>query len=175
MNSLTISRFKIIEKCDALDKVFPIQVFATDLDEEALTIGRAGTYSANLVADISPERLQRVFVQQDGGYQVTKELRETVTFASPNVITDPPFSRLDLISCRNLLIYLEDRLQDKIIGYSHLRFSKAGIFFSVGQKTLTSSPIYSNRSTKNHPKYPKRNVIILVAAGRADHHDINEG
>lgn len=118
-----------IEKLDEANKHCPIQIFASDLDDKALAIGRTGTYPANLVADLSPERLQRFFIKQDGGYQVSKELRETVTFASQNVITDPPFSKLDLISCRNLLIYLDSKLQDKIIGYFHFALQEGGYLF----------------------------------------------
>tara|TARA_R110001599_G_C12274642_1_gene661983 strand:- start:2290 stop:6324 length:4035 start_codon:yes stop_codon:yes gene_type:complete len=119
----------LIEKLDAANKRCPIQIFATDLDEPALTIGRTGIYSAGLLAEMSPERLDRFFIKNDGSYRVNKELRESVTFASQNVITDPPFSKLDLVSCRNLLIYLDGNLQDKIIGYFHFALREEGFLF----------------------------------------------
>lgn len=136
----------LLEQCKAADKQCPIQVFATDLDESALAIGRIGIYPANLVAEISPQRLENFFHKQDGTYSVTKKLREVVTFASQNLITDPPFSRLDLISCRNLMIYLEGHLQDKIIHYFHFALNDNGYLFlgrseSINQNAGLFEPI----------------------------------
>lgn len=127
----------IIEQCEAAHKDCAIQIFATDIDDQALAVGRAGIYPANLVTDITPERLRRFFIRQDGAYQVTKKMRETVTFASQNLIMDPPFSRLDLISCRNLLIYLEAHLQDKIIGNFNFALNEGGYLF-LGRSESTN-------------------------------------
>jgi two-component system CheB/CheR fusion protein len=127
----------LIEKCEAAKKNCSIQVFASDIDDLALAVGRNGIYSANLVASIPPERLRRFFTKVDGGYRVSKELRETVMFASQNLVTDPPFSKQDLISCRNLLIYLEGNLQDKIIGYFHFALVDRGHLF-LGRSEGTS-------------------------------------
>jgi two-component system CheB/CheR fusion protein len=96
-----------------------LQIFATDLSEANLDKARHGLYAKSLAADVSPARLQRFFVEETDGYRVIKTLRESVIFARQNVITDPPFSRLDLISCRNLMIYLEPGLQKKIIPTFH--------------------------------------------------------
>ena len=90
-----------------------LQIFATDLNEALLDKARHGLYAKSVTQDVSPERLRRFFVEEDGGYRVSKSLRELVVFARQNLISDPPFSRMDLISCRNLLIYLEPRLQKK--------------------------------------------------------------
>jgi two-component system CheB/CheR fusion protein len=84
----------------------PFQIFATDISDVSLDRARAGLYSEALVADPSPERLRRFFVKLDGGYQIAKPVREMCIFAKQNVAKDPPFSNLDLVSCRNLLIYL---------------------------------------------------------------------
>ena len=119
----------LIEKLERANKHCPVQIFATDLDEQALSIGRSGIYSASLMADMPPERLDHFFIKNDGSYRVNQELRETVTFASHNIITDPPFSKLDLVSCRNLLIYLDGKLQDKIIGYFHFALREEGFLF----------------------------------------------
>ena len=93
---------------------FSLQIFATDLDRDAIDKARAGVYPANIAADVSPERLRRFFAQEEHGYRVGKEIREMVVFAPQNVIMDPPFTKLDLLICRNLLIYLDPELQRKL-------------------------------------------------------------
>ncbi|MBK1730856.1 CheR family methyltransferase [Thiococcus pfennigii] len=104
-----------------------LQIFATDIDEEALETARQGIYPESFAVDLSAERLERFFVRVDEHrYQVSKRLRETITFASQNLISDPPFSRLDLISCRNLLIYLEPPLQQKVIALFHFALKEGG-------------------------------------------------
>ncbi|MEQ8744088.1 chemotaxis protein CheB [Parasphingorhabdus sp.] len=139
----------LIEKLESVKKHCPIQIFATDLDEQALSIGRTGMYSASLMADMPRDRLDRFFIKNDGSYRVNKELRESVTFASQNVITDPPFSKLDLVSCRNLLIYLDGNLQDKIIGYFHFALRDEGFLFlgrseSINQLAGLFEPVDKN-------------------------------
>ena len=106
-----------------------LQVFATDLNDELLEKARAGLYSKSLVQDISPERLRRFFVAEDGGYRISKTIREMCVFARQNVITDPPFSRMDLIGCRNLLIYLEPDLQRKLLPTFHYALKPGGFLF----------------------------------------------
>jgi chemotaxis methyl-accepting protein methylase len=98
---------------------FKIQIFATDIDKDAINKARQGFYASNIAADVSPERLQRFFMQEDNGYRLNKEIREMVTFAPQNIIMDPPFSRLDLISCRNVLIYMTAELQKKLLPVFH--------------------------------------------------------
>jgi two-component system, chemotaxis family, CheB/CheR fusion protein len=92
-----------------------VQVFASDLHTRSLERAREGFYPGDIATDISPERLKRFFVKENGGYRVQKELRDRVIFAPHNILADPPFSRLDLISCRNLLIYLERDVQRDVI------------------------------------------------------------
>lgn len=107
-----------------------LQIFATDIDEEALEAARLGIYPESIADDVGAERLQRFFVRIEGHrYQVTKRLRETITFAPQNLISDAPFSRLDLISCRNLLIYLEPTLQQKVIALFHFALKEGGHLF----------------------------------------------
>ena len=97
-----------------------LQVFASDIDEEALGFARAGIYPDAIAGDLAPERLRRFFHKTDEhSYQVNKRLRETIVFAPQNLIGDAPFSKLDLISCRNLLIYLEPEVQKKLISLFH--------------------------------------------------------
>ncbi|MEO7799680.1 MAG: CheR family methyltransferase, partial [Opitutaceae bacterium] len=120
------------------DRKPQLQIFATDLNEEVLRKGRAGLYPKSLVQEISPERLRRFFVEEEGGYRIDKTLRDQVVFARQNVMTDPPFSRMDLITCRNLLIYLEPELQKKILPAFHYALKPGGFLFlgaseSIGQ------------------------------------------
>jgi two-component system CheB/CheR fusion protein len=106
-----------------------VQIYATDLDDDAVAIARAGVYPAGIAQDVSPERLSRFFVKSDTGYRVTKELREMVVFAIQNVIKDPPFTRLDLLSCRNLLIYLEPEAQERLLASFHYALRPGGVLF----------------------------------------------
>lgn len=104
----------LLEEVAAAPVPFPVQIFASDIDEEALKIGRVGVYPDSIASDVSEERLERFFTKVDRAYQVNKEVRDAVTFAAQNLISDPPFSRLDVISCRNLLIYLESDMQKRV-------------------------------------------------------------
>ncbi len=104
-----------------------IQVFATDIDEPAIATARMGRYPAVLLEGLSEERRRRFFTPSDSGYVVSKELRETCTFSPHSLVRDPPFSRMDLISCRNLLIYLDARLQAAILPAFHYSLSPRGI------------------------------------------------
>jgi len=106
-----------------------LQVFATDLDRDAIDRARRGVFPANIVADVAPERLARFFTKEEDGYRVGKEIREMVIFAPQNVITDPPFTKLDLITCRNLLIYLEPELQRKVVSLFHFSLNPGGLLF----------------------------------------------
>ena len=116
-----------------------IQVFATDLDEQAVAIAREAFYTNSDVADVSEERLQRFFMREPGGYRVRRELRETVLFATHDVIRDPPFSHLDLISCRNLLIYLNRTVQERVIETFHFALRPGGFLFLGQSETPESS------------------------------------
>jgi two-component system, chemotaxis family, CheB/CheR fusion protein len=104
----------IREEADRRKLTVPVQIFATDLDEGALMTARQGQYPRAIEADVSDERLRRFFVEEGSHYRIRKEIRETVLFASHSMLKDPQFLRLDLISCRNLLIYLERSLQEKV-------------------------------------------------------------
>jgi two-component system CheB/CheR fusion protein len=106
-----------------------VQVFATDIDERAVSIARDGFYTNSDVADVPPEHLRRYFTKETDGYRVRRELRETVLFAHHNLIKDPPFSHLDLISCRNLLIYLNRTAQERVIQVMHFALNTGGYLF----------------------------------------------
>ena len=108
---------------------FRVQIYGTDLDDEAIAIARAGLYPLNIAQDITPERLRRFFVKENTQYQIKKEIREMVVFAIQNVIKDPPFTKLDLLSCRNLMIYLGHELQNRLIPTFHYALNPNGILF----------------------------------------------
>jgi two-component system CheB/CheR fusion protein len=116
----------LAEQIDVLQSTCRVQIFATDLDEHALETARAGTYPETISLDVSPQRLHRFFTREDHRYTIVKSLRDSVTFAVQNLITDPPFSRLDLVSCRNVLIYLEPEVQEKLLGVLHFALNPGG-------------------------------------------------
>ncbi|MDP3838259.1 MAG: CheR family methyltransferase, partial [Methylococcales bacterium] len=117
------------EFMDETRQEFRVQIYSTDLDDEVINIARAGVYANNIAQDITPERLRRFFIKEDAGYRIKKELREMVVFAIQNVIKDPPFTKLDLLSCRNLMIYLGHELQSKLIPTFHYALNPNGILF----------------------------------------------
>ena len=117
-------------------KLPKIQIFATDLDLEAIEQARQGNYHENIAADVSPDRLERFFVKSEQGYTVKKDLREMIVFAQHNLIKDAPFTRVDLISCRNVMIYLTGELQKRIIPIFHYSLSAKGIMFMGPAETI---------------------------------------
>ena len=120
------------EVVDALKpaKNFRLQIFATDLDKDAIDRARQGIYPANIASDVSPDRLQRFFVKDEHhGYRISRDIRETIVFAPHNVIMDPPFTKLDIIVCRNLLIYMEQELQKKLLPLFHYSLNAGGLLF----------------------------------------------
>ncbi len=127
---------------EALEKArpevsFSLQVFATDLDRHAIEKARQGVYPANISSDVTSKRLRRFFVKdQDGTYRVNKELRETVILAQQDITRDPPFTRMDIVVCRNLLIYLEPELQRRLIPLFHYSLRPGGILFLGTSETI---------------------------------------
>jgi len=129
---------------------FTLQIFATDLDRDAIDKARQGVYPANIAADVSPERLRRYFIQEGSGYRVGKEIREMVTFATQNVIMDPPFTKLDILICRNLLIYLTPELQKKLLPLFHYSLNPGGILFLGSAETVsTFTDLFTPLNTKS--------------------------
>ncbi|MEW6117029.1 MAG: CheR family methyltransferase [Nitrospirota bacterium] len=115
---------------------YKLQIFATDIDSGALEVARAGVYSSNISVDVSPERLANFFVKKDNTYKVKEEIRESIVFAVQNVIKDPPFSKLDMISCRNLLIYLSAELQRKVLPLFRYALNPDGILFLGSSESI---------------------------------------
>ncbi len=116
----------LLEFLEASGTHLPIQIFGTDVSEEAVAKARSGVYIENIAADVSPQRLRRFFIPIEKGYQISKALREVCIFARQDLIKDPPFSNLDLVSCRNVLIYLEPELQKRLLSLFHYALKPSG-------------------------------------------------
>ncbi|MGM0436647.1 MAG: chemotaxis protein CheB [Bacillota bacterium] len=135
----------LIAECeDKLNQNLKVQIFATDIDSNAIVAARRGLFSASIADDMSQERLSGFFNTEDDGktYRIKKRIREMVIFSEQNIIEDPPFSRLDLISCRNLLIYMKKDLQNKIISLFSYALNPGGYLFLGTSETLGEANIY---------------------------------
>jgi two-component system, chemotaxis family, CheB/CheR fusion protein len=128
------------EFMDEHHQEFKVQLYSTDLSDDAIALARAGLYPPNIAADVAPERLRRFFIKEDAGYRVKKEIREMVVFAVQNVIKDPPFTKLDLLSCRNLMIYLEPELQGRLIPAFHYALKPDGVLFLSPSESIGNHP-----------------------------------
>ena len=117
------------EQVRLAERTHRIQIFATDLDERAIDIARAGLYPQSIAADVSPERLKTFFASEDGAYRIIKSVRDNIVFATQNIISDPPFTRVDLIICRNVLIYLDGDAQQHVLPNFHYALQPGGILF----------------------------------------------
>ena len=142
----------------------PIQIFATDVSEKVIDKARTGVYPENISLDVSPERLKRFFMKVEAGYQISKTIREMCVFSRQNLIKDPPFSRLDLISCRNVLIYMDAELQRKIVPILHYALNPGGFLVLGTAETVggysdlfsvedRKHKIYSRKSSDSHPDF----------------------
>ncbi|HEX3358161.1 MAG TPA: chemotaxis protein CheB, partial [Tepidisphaeraceae bacterium] len=126
----------LIEAADAAGKHFDIKIFATDTAERSLAHARMGIYPGGIESEISPERLDRFFDKDDSSYRIKKELRELVVFAPQNIMQDPPFSRLDICTCRNLLIYLEPDIQRRVMLLLHFGLRAGGLLMLGTSETI---------------------------------------
>lgn len=163
---------------EAAQNVRPVrklQVFATDLNDALLEKARRGLYPAPMMQDVAPERVRRFFVEEDGGYRVAKSLRDQISFARHNLISDPPFSRLDIISCRNLLIYLEPGTQKNVLPAFHYALKPHGFLLlgsseSVGAYASLFAPV-----SKKHKIFVRKTVTtpafrLPTAKNKTGHH-----
>jgi two-component system CheB/CheR fusion protein len=129
----------LAEESDRAGKRLDVKVFATDLAERALAHARAGVYPGGIESEIPPDRLARFFQKEDEAYRVRQDLRDRVVFAPQNILQDPPFSRLDIACCRNLLIYLEPDLQQRVLGLLHFGLREGGALFLGTSETITGT------------------------------------
>jgi two-component system CheB/CheR fusion protein len=135
--SLAMLFLEVLDKRQQPDN-YSLQIFATDLDADAIEKARRGIYPTSIAADVSPERLQRFFVEEDNRYRVCREVRDMVTFAVQNAIMDPPFTKLDILICRNLLIYLSNDLQKQLLPLFHYSLKPGGLLFLGSAETIGS-------------------------------------
>lgn len=144
----------------------PIQIFGTDLSETAIQRARAGIYKESIEADVSPLRLRRFFHKSDGGYQISKTIRDLCIFSTQNVFSDPPFSRMDLVSCRNVMIYLSQTLQKRVIPIFHYALNPTG-FLMIGstEGLLGAGSELFEMADKKQKIYRKKMVSTPVTFG----------
>jgi two-component system CheB/CheR fusion protein len=171
------------EGMDSARHPYRVQIYSTDIDEDTIAVARSGTFPPNISIDVSPERLRRFFTREENGYRIKKEIREMVVFAVQDVIKDPPFTRLDLLACRNLLIYFEPELQNRLLPSFHYALNPGGILFlspseSIGRYTDLFAPLNRKwkfyqarqfappRTTITHT-IPPADLSVAGIAGRA--------
>jgi two-component system CheB/CheR fusion protein len=144
------------EAADAAGSAVPLQLFATDLNPAGIVTARAGVYTKDIAEDVSPERLRRFFTDVDGSYRISKSIRDVCVFSQHNVLTDPPFSRIDLISCRNLLIYLEPVMQQKLMPTLHYALKPAGCLWLGSSETISTYGDLFKADDAKHKIYSKK-------------------
>lgn len=151
----------IVSEClDKVEKHLLVQMYATDIDTDALSTARSGSYPANIAADVTPARLKRFFIKQNEQYRIRKELREIIVFAPQDFIKDPPFSRMDLICCRNLLIYLESDIQKKMLPLLHYALKPDGILFLGPSETIGEASDLFSMLDRKWKIYQRREVAV---------------
>jgi chemotaxis methyl-accepting protein methylase/PAS domain-containing protein len=139
------------EKVSGIIDAPKIQIFATDIDESAITEGREGLYSINDLADVSPERLRRFFIKEGDHYRIRREVREMIMFANHNFLKDPPFSHLDMISCRNVLIYLNNTAQERVAETFHFSLNPGGfLFLGTAESVDGATDLYASYNREHH-------------------------
>ena len=156
----------------------PVQIFGTDLSETAIQRARSGIYKEGIEADVSPARLRRFFHKSDNGYQISKAIRDVCIFSTQNVFSDAPFSRMDLVSCRNVMIYLSQSLQKRVIPIFHYALNPTGFLMIGNTEGLlgTGSDLFE-MADKKHKIYRKKIVATPVnfrmSVGSAEHQTDN--
>ncbi len=145
-----------MEVSEATGSTIPIQLFASDLNAKGIETARAGLYSKDIAQDVSPDRLRRFFTKENGSYRISKSIRQACVFSQHNVLSDPPFSRIDLISCRNLLIYMEPELQQQIMPTLHYALVPGGCLWLGGAETIGGHRDLFEAEDVKHKIYVKK-------------------
>ena len=149
-----------LEEIAGAKRNIKLQVFASDIDQDCVAFARNGAYPEQVQADVTPERFARFFLKEDGAYRVTRELREAVVFTTQNLLADAPLSRLDLISCRNVLIYLSPKAQEGILSLFHFALRENGVLF------LGSSETVGNYGDRFAPISKRHRIFRHIAHSR---------
>jgi two-component system, chemotaxis family, CheB/CheR fusion protein len=152
----------LIEACENKGRDERIQIFGTDVDDEAIQTARRGTYPANIALDVSTERLNRFFVKRDDSYVVARRIRDMLVFSKQNVLKDAPFSRMDLVSCRNLLIYLQPPAQKRVLRILHYSLNPIGYLMLGMSETVGDAPEWFAPVNRKNKLYLKKPVLAQV-------------
>ena len=148
----------LLERMEKLKQRFSLQIFASDIDDYAIATARAGLYPGSIATDVSRERLARFFTPAGDSYRIHKSIRDMILFSSQNVISDPPFSKVDLISCRNLMIYLDANLQKDLIPLFHYALNPGGLLFlGTSETTGVSGDLFAVLDRKSKLYQRKEN------------------
>lgn len=166
----------LTEYAEAEGRTARLQIFASDVNAAGIEVARAGAYPAEIDQDVSPERLSRFFVKIDDHYRVVKFIRDACIFSRHNVLTDPPFSRIDLVSCRNLLMYLEPVLQRAVIGNLHYALKPEGVLWLGPADTVSGQPEIFDPLDAQHRIFGRRpgsvsHPVLRTLASRVRHLD----
>jgi len=152
----------LIECMEDLNKQFIFQIFATDIDETTICIARKGIYKKNIIKNVSSKRLQRFFSYNNGIYTVSKQIRDMIVFAPQNIIKDPPFTKLDLLCCRNLMIYFDLVLQEKLLPLFHYSLKPEGYLFLGSSETIGSFINYFRLIDNKSKIYQKKGNELSI-------------
>ncbi|MGI8934486.1 MAG: CheR family methyltransferase, partial [Phormidesmis sp.] len=150
----------LVEEMERQNVRSQVQIFATDIDERSLKKARRARYPESIAEQITPERLDRFFIKQDGLYQVSKHLREMCIFSQHSLISDPPFSRLDLVSCRNLLIYFDTDLQQRLIPLFHYTLREGGYLFLGSSENLSAHSELFRSVDEPHRLFQRKQAMV---------------
>jgi two-component system, chemotaxis family, CheB/CheR fusion protein len=146
----------VLEVQEKMDKPTPIKMFATDLSEKSIRKARNGIYTKSELESVYPRRLQRFFSKTDGNYKISKSIRDLCVFATHNVLKDPPFSKIDFISCRNLFIYFDLQAQKRVLATFHYALNENGYLMLGKAETISSSAHLFTQLNKKYKIYLKK-------------------
>jgi two-component system CheB/CheR fusion protein len=152
----------VIEYLEDMEETIPVQIFSTDLSDPGIDKARAGIYSADIKNDVSPERLKKFFIKYQDNYRINKNIRGMCVFAKQNLIQDPPFSKIDLISCRNVLIYLGQVLQNNVMPVFHYALTDNGFLVLGSAETVGQFTNLFEQIDKKNKIYRKRNTPLKL-------------
>ena len=146
----------LVEYCEEHGKEPSVQIFGTDLDDDCIQHARQGRYAANIALDVPSDRLDRFFIKKDNEYQISRRIRDMLVFSRQNVLKDAPFSRIDLVSCRNLLIYLQPPAQKTVLRILHYALDPSGFLFLGASETVGDVPELFSTVDRKHKIYAKK-------------------